>query len=385
MYILIRDAEVLFDGVFARRDVMASPEGIRFADAEAAGPALSFDGAGLMLLPGAVDIHGDAFERQVMPRPGVGFPLDLAFLETDRQLVANGITTACHGVTCSWEPGIRSAESAGGIIAAIHALRPRLKADSQAHLRHETFHLDAEETVAGWIGKGLVRALAFNDHMAGIVKATTGKQAKVGRMAERAGLNLEQFHALVDRVFERQGEVASSVARLAGVARSHGVAMLSHDDRHVEDRRAYRALGCAIAEFPMTEETAREATEHGEFTVFGAPNVVRGGSHTGCPSASEMAAKGLCGILASDYYHPALTQAPAMLARDGIMPLADAWALVSRNPAKALGLDDRGEIAEGKRADLLLARQGDDGLEIAATIAGGRLAWLGDAGRLRAA
>ncbi|MGL5115091.1 MAG: alpha-D-ribose 1-methylphosphonate 5-triphosphate diphosphatase, partial [Beijerinckiaceae bacterium] len=171
MYILIRDAEVLFDGVFARRDVMASPEGIRFADAEAAGPALSFDGAGLMLLPGAVDIHGDAFERQVMPRPGVGFPLDLAFLETDRQLVTNGITTACHGVTCSWEPGIRSAESAGEIIAAIHALRPRLKADSQAHLRHETFHLDAEETVAGWIGKGLVRALAFNDHMAGIVKA----------------------------------------------------------------------------------------------------------------------------------------------------------------------------------------------------------------------
>src|SRR6202022_3469112 len=96
------------------------------------------DASGLLVLPGIVDIHGDAFERQMMPRPGVGFPLDVALLESDRQVLANGITTVFHSVTCSWEPGLRGPENARAIIAALDHLRPLLGADTRFHLRHET-------------------------------------------------------------------------------------------------------------------------------------------------------------------------------------------------------------------------------------------------------
>src|SRR6266487_4627397 len=95
------------------------------------------DASGLLVLPGIVDVHGDAFERQLMPRPGVGFPLDVALLESDRQAVANGITTVFHGVTWSWEGGLRGAENARAILDGIERLRPRLGADTRYHLRHE--------------------------------------------------------------------------------------------------------------------------------------------------------------------------------------------------------------------------------------------------------
>src|SRR5882757_4933552 len=93
---------------------------------------------GLLVLPGIVDIHGDAFERQVMPRPGVGFAMDIALLDSDRQAVANGITTVFHGVTWSWEPGLRGPENARAILDALESLRPQLGADTRFHLRHET-------------------------------------------------------------------------------------------------------------------------------------------------------------------------------------------------------------------------------------------------------
>src|ERR1700736_4641844 len=109
------------------------------------------DASGLLVLPGIVDIHGDAFERQMMPRPGVGFPLDVALLESDRQAIANGITTVFHGVTWSWEPGLRSADNARGLLAAMELLRPRLAADTRFHLRHETYNLYAESEVVDWI------------------------------------------------------------------------------------------------------------------------------------------------------------------------------------------------------------------------------------------
>jgi len=102
----------------------------------------AINASGLLILPGIVDIHGDAFERQMMPRPGVGFPIDVALLESDRQALANGITTVFHGVTWSWEGGLRGAENARAILEGIERLRPRLGADTRYHLRHETYNLD---------------------------------------------------------------------------------------------------------------------------------------------------------------------------------------------------------------------------------------------------
>src|SRR6516164_7573831 len=125
------------------------------------------DARGFVVLPGIVDVHGDAFERQMMPRPGVGFPIDVALLESDRQAVANGITTVFHGVTWSWEGGLRGAENARAILDGIERLRPRLGADTRYHLRHETYNLDAEAEIMTWLARRRIDAIAFNDHMSG--------------------------------------------------------------------------------------------------------------------------------------------------------------------------------------------------------------------------
>jgi len=184
-------------------------------------------------------------------------------------------------------------------------------------------------------------------------------------------------------VLSRASEVPASVSRLAATARAAEVRMLSHDDATPAMREGFRAMGVAIAEFPINEETAREAASHGDAIVYGAPNVVRGGSHTGWTKASDMIAKGLCSVLASDYYYPAQLLAAFRLAADGVLPLTEAWNLVSAAPARATGLADRGVLAEGRRADILLV---DDSMplrpRLIAVISGGKLVHLTDATRL---
>jgi alpha-D-ribose 1-methylphosphonate 5-triphosphate diphosphatase len=344
--------------------------------------SFGIDARGLLVLPGIVDLHGDAFERQMMPRPDVDFPVDVALIDSDRQAIGNGITTVYHATTWSWEPGLRSGDSARRLLEAIETLRPQLAADTRFHLRHETYNLDAETEIAQWLSDGRIDLFAFNDHMDSTV-ANLDKPQKRSRMVERCGLSNEEFDRLVARVVSRGNEVPNSVARLAGVARTANVRMLSHDDESPAMRAAFRAQGVSIAEFPVNEETAREAAEAGDFIVFGAPNVVRGGSHTGWTKAADMIAKGLCSILASDYYYPAPLLAAFRLAADGVLPLAKAWALISAAPAAGAGLTDRGVVAQGRRADIILV---DDEVplrpRIVAVIAAGRLVHLTDARRL---
>jgi alpha-D-ribose 1-methylphosphonate 5-triphosphate diphosphatase len=340
------------------------------------------DARGLLVLPGIVDLHGDAFERQMMPRPGVDFPVDVALVDSDRQAIGNGITTIYHATTWSWEPGLRSGDNARRLLGAIEGLRPRLAADTRFHLRHETYNLDAEAEIGQWLSEGRIDLFAFNDHM----DATVGdlaKPQKRNRMVERTGLSNEAFDRLVERVVSRGHDVPGSIARLAGMARSAGVRMLSHDDESPAVRKAFRAQGVGIAEFPIGEETARDAAEGGDAIVFGAPNVVRGGSHLGWTRAADMIAKGLCTVLASDYYYPAQLLAAFRLAADSVLPLPQAWDLVSAAPARAAGLADRGILAPGYRADLILV---DDQVplrpRIVAVIVAGRLVNLADADRL---
>jgi alpha-D-ribose 1-methylphosphonate 5-triphosphate diphosphatase len=343
-------------------------------------PAIDADG--LLVLPGIVDLHGDAFERQMMPRPGVDFPIDVALIDSDRQAISNGITTVYHATTWSWEPGLRSADNARRLLEAIEAMRPQLAADTRFHLRQETYNLDAEAEIVEWLAEGRVDLLAFNDHMDSTV-ASLAKPQKRSRMVERTGLSGEAFDRLVEQVVSRAHEVPASIARLAQAARAANVRMLSHDDESPEMRKGFRSQGVGIAEFPVNEETAREAARAGDFIVFGAPNVVRGGSHTGWTKASDMIAKGLCSVLASDYYYPAPLLAAFRLAADGVLPLAEAWRLISSAPALAAGLTDRGTLAAGQRADVLLV----DGTlplrpRIVAVIAAGRLVHLTEADRL---
>jgi alpha-D-ribose 1-methylphosphonate 5-triphosphate diphosphatase len=357
-------------------------EGGIIASVGGAGGGKVFDASGLLVLPGIVDIHGDAFERQIMPRPGVAFDLDIALLDTDRQLAANGITTAYHGVTWSWEPGLRGTQSALAIIEAIHRLQARFSLDTRVHLRHETFNLEAEPAICGLLAQGRIGCLAFNDHTTGTI-LVRHRPEKMRKMIERSGLTPEAFMELVERVAKHEAEVAPSLRRLAAAAQARGVPLLSHDDMTPQMRADFRTMGCGIAEFPIDEATAEASALGNDAIVFGAPNAVRGSSHTGCPSARDMVARGLCTALASDYFYPALLHAPFILEREGICSLEQGWKLVSQGPAAALGLTDRGRIEAGLRADLVLVDpQKDSAVSIAATIMRGAFGALMDTARL---
>jgi len=382
--IIIEGGRTLLGDQIVDTSLLIADGAIRAIGSAKARSSLGLDARDLLVLPGIVDLHGDAFERQMMPRPGVDFPLDVALVDSDRQAIGNGITTVFHATTWSWEPGLRSGDNARGLLEAIEALRPRLAADTRCHLRHETYNLDAEDEIGQWLAAGRIDLFAFNDHMDSTV-ASLSKPLKRNRMLDRTGLSGEAFDQLVERVVCRADAVPGSIARLAEIARDAGVRMLSHDDDSPAMRKAYRAQGVEIAEFPVNEETAREASAGGDAIVFGAPNVVRGGSHTGWTKASDMIAKGLCSVLASDYYYPAPILAAFRLAADGVLPLPQAWKLISAAPARAAGLADRGVLAEGQRADLILV---DDTSpmrpRVVAVIAAGRLVHLTEAGRLAA-
>ncbi len=346
-----------------------------------AGPGRCLDAQGLVVLPGIVDIHGDAFERQLMPRPGVDFAAPIGLKDSDRQAVANGITTVYHGVTASWEPGLRGIDNARAILDALEALRPSLAADTRLHLRYEAYNLDAEAEIADWISARRVDMLGFNDHMPG--PDTPPRTRKLAEMAGRAGLSVEHFGELIERLRARADEVPHSTARLAAQARQSGVPMLSHDDANPERRSTFRALGCHVAEFPVTESTAEAARAAGDDIVLGAPNVVRGGSHVGWVKAADMISRGLCTILASDYYYPAPLLAAFRLAADGVAPLALAWNYVAEQPARAAALGDRGRLESGCRADVILVDATDfHHPAVIATIAAGELVHLTEARRL---
>jgi alpha-D-ribose 1-methylphosphonate 5-triphosphate diphosphatase len=357
-------------------------EGIVPADVHASGDVISaenpggrtIDARGLLALPGIVDLHGDAFERQVQPRPGVSFPMGLALADTEAQLLANGVTTAFHGVTLSWEPGLRGATAWTALLDALDAHRPRAACDMRVHLRWEAFNVDAIDLALDAVARGRVHLLAFNDHTPTIVQRLDDAAA-TAKLVERACVRPEAFRAAALAAAGRAADVEPARRRLADAARSAGLPMASHDDASPEERGAFRALGARICEFPITEATARAAVEAGDAVAMGGPNVVRGGSHLGWASAARMAEAGLCGVLVSDYFYPALLRAPFALAARGAMDLSAAWALVSANSARAAGLRDRGELVPGARADVVLVAPEPEP-RVVATIAGGRVAHL---------
>jgi alpha-D-ribose 1-methylphosphonate 5-triphosphate diphosphatase len=344
----------------------------------AGGPAPELDARGLLVLPGIVDIHGDAFERQLQPRPGVGFSATIALADTEAQLLANGITTAFHGVTLSWEPGLRS-------LAAWHEMQAALAAgrwvcDMRVHLRWEAFNLDALDEALADIAAGRVHLLAFNDHTPSILKKLHDP-VQGAKYSDRAGLSLTEFRALADRIGARADAVPAALERIGAAARAAKIPLASHDDDSVAVRNAHRARGARICEFPIAEAVGQAAQQAEDWVVMGSPNVVRGKSHLGWASAAAMAESKICSVLSSDYFYPAMLRAAFVLAGRGVLDFSRCWALISANPAAAAGLLDRGTIAEGKRADLLLVDPAAPG--VVATIAGGRLAFLSAAGAER--
>ena len=338
---------------------------------------------GMILAPAMVDIHGDGFERQLMPRPGVMFPTDAALLETDRQLAANGIATAYHALTLSFEPGLRSLVLAQDVMDALIRLAPRLTVENRLQLRWESYCFEALPLMQRALNASLKPSIAFNDHtsMALLDPGTALQQrpfehdpvfpvvdmtsrefsAKMADRAKRSGLSVPEYVALISEIWQRRPNVPGVIAQVAAMGRTAGVPMLSHDDTQPETRAYFHGLGARISEFPMNLTAAQAARDTGDWIVFGAPNAARGGSHLGSLGAGDMVRNGLCDILASDYFYPAMLTAVARLHADGCGTLPDLWRLVSTNPAQASGLSDRGAISPGQRADLTLIDWPDGG------------------------
>lgn len=339
------------------------------------GADLTIDCSGLHVLPGIVDVHGDAFERELFPRPGVGIDFPIAMNSVDAQLAANGITTAYHGLTLSWEPGARSIEAGRDFMYQLKALGPKLGVDHRVQLRWETFAHDAVDDVIAWLSEVPKPVVAFNDHTTSTLeKVTKGRHKKIEQWAARAGLSVEAYLARANEVAELVPDVPAKIAEVAEAARALGVVTLSHDDRTLGDRAMYRALGSTVCEFPLALEVAKDAVANGEPTVLGGPNIIRGGSHTGALSAEDAIRDGLCTILASDYYYPSLLHAVDRLVKGDVLDLGRAWALISRHPAAAMKLDDRGELATGRRADVIVV-DFRDMPKVMATIVAGKVVY----------
>ena len=308
---VIEGANVVLPDRMARVSVRVEAGRITSIDGARDGATI-VDAGGRILAPAMVDIHGDAFERQLMPRPGVRFPLEAALLETDRQLAANGIATAYHALTLSWEPGLRSVATGQALLAALLHLGPRLTVENRVQLRWETFCFEAMPLIERALTGPLLPAIAFNDHTSmALLHPDTALQdrpfdhdpafpiadtrspafgVKMAERAKRSGLSVADFVRLVDQVWTRRPQVPAAIATVAAQGRAAGAPMLSHDDSQPETRDFFRNAGARICEFPMSRRVARAAREAGDWIVFGAPNAARGTSHLGSPAAAATCA-----------------------------------------------------------------------------------------------
>lgn len=326
-------------------------------------PGAPAEPAGLVALPGIVDLHGDAIEHPLMPRPGVTMPVEVALFDVDRRLAANGITTALHGLTCSWEPGLRSAATIDAVLAGLDHLAADLWVDHRMHLRFESHALDAVADARRWIEAGRVDLLTVNRHFP-MTLEHIDDFAHLTPLAKRAGISTQAYQALMRELAAREDEVEPVAAQIFAAATAAGVARASHDDRTAEERAHNRALGATIVDFPTAMAAAVAAFEAGEPVIMGSPNVVRGGSHMSKGiSAADLVVAGYCTILASDYFYPALPAAAVKMWRQYGLQFGAAWDLVSANPAKAVGLNDRGTLSVGKRADIVLLNIGRSATE----------------------
>ncbi|MGK7953764.1 MAG: alpha-D-ribose 1-methylphosphonate 5-triphosphate diphosphatase [Crocosphaera sp.] len=317
----------------------------------------TIDAKGLLMLPGIVDIHGDAFERAIAPRPGSHFPLKMGILENDRHLIASGITTFFYSITDSYEPGLRSRETAREIINFVLGEgKNSLKADSRIHIRHEQANTDDYEELCDWLKQGKIDLLSLNDHLPPV-----GDDYKLNRhlnsLRRRQKMSDEELHQLIKTALNNQEKGLQQVEEIVTLAHDHHIPLASHDDDTEAKVQLSAKWGVSIAEFPANVDIAVKSREYGASVLMGAPNLIRGGSHVGWMSVEIAAKEGVVDCLCSDYHYPSLFSAPFKLAEMGIMTFEEAWKLVSTYPAEAAKIgESKGQIATGYDADFLLVQ-----------------------------
>lgn len=335
--------------------------GGRIADIDAGTTGLSsvIDLQGDYLLPGLVDVHTDNLERHLQPRPGVVWPSAGALIAHDRQIAAAGITTVFDSLCV----GDRDRGSAGRPVSVIESLRAMERAQAEGllnseHILHLRCEVSAEgvvESLGALIDDPSVRLVSLMDHTPGQRQWTD--LANWRRFQRGNDLSDGDLQVIYDQRTSRGADLADAVrVQVAQMCRQRRLALASHDDANVDHVLQAADLGVTISEFPTTAAAARAARCEGMRVVMGAPNMVLNGSHSGNVSARELVAAGLVDGLASDYVPNSLIQACFLCHQLLGMPLPAASALVSAAPAAMVGLDDRGVIAPGKRADLLHVR-----------------------------
>jgi alpha-D-ribose 1-methylphosphonate 5-triphosphate diphosphatase len=364
-------AKVLREGRL-RDDSIALSEG-RLADA--AFPDIDLHG--YLVLPGIIDLHGDGFERHIAPRRNAHFPLAEGLASFDRECAAHGVTTAYMAQSWSWEGAQRSPDAAIRLAESLRDWKLQSLTDLRMQIRAETHLADTAELLIATVRRFDIDLVIFNDHLAEGLQMAHSDPASFSHWAERLGRNPVELRASILTAQERAGEVPRHLCALANAFETLGVTYGSHDDPDAETRERYRMMGALIAEFPTSYGAAAAAEASGNPVLMGAPNAVRGQSHTGNISARTLIADGLCTALVSDYHIPALPLAARVLTERGLLSFEAAWALVSSGPARAVGFEDRGQVAAGRRADLVVMNA--ETMQIEATISAGKLSHLSGA------
>lgn len=326
----------------------------------ATGPASrGEDFGGDLLIPGLVELHTDHIEGHYLPRPKVRWNMMAALQAHDAQVAASGITTVLDALRVGMDEDalltsadmLAMADTVAGAVAA-----GRLRADHHIHLRCEVSAPDVLDHFDAIARRPLVRLVSLMDHAPGqrqFVDLDTYRSYYQRKM----NLSDEAFRAFCERrIAESEAHAGPNRRAIAGFCRDHGMAVASHDDATPAHVREALDLGVTLAEFPTTVEAARASHEAGLLVLMGAPNIVRGGSHSGNVSAADLLERGLLDVLSSDYVPFSLLQSAFALVEAGTLDLPAAVRLVSTDPARAARFDDRGAIAPGLRADLVRVR-----------------------------
>ena len=350
---IVLPGEIVAGGMAVRQGMIA---GIDCGGTALTG-AIDFEGD--YLLPGFVELHTDNLEKHLQPRPGVMWPSSAAaVLSHDTQVAGAGITTVFDAVSVGeYSAKSNRRQMIASTVATLSqpALRDVLRAEHLLHLRCELADAAMLEIYEPLADNPFVRLISLMDHTPGQRQwANLAKWREFNR--DKKWTDAEFHQMMEERKASQEKHVSRQRGRAIELARAHGTVMASHDDTTIAHVDEAVGDGILISEFPTTVEAARHAHANGMKIVMGAPNIVRGGSHSGNVSAGELAAAGLLDGLSSDYVPASLVQAAFRLAQDEVISLPGAVALISKNPAEMVGLNDRGTIEAGRRADFSRVR-----------------------------
>jgi alpha-D-ribose 1-methylphosphonate 5-triphosphate diphosphatase len=356
---------------------LATAGGVIAEFGEGGPPERGEDLNGDLLMPGLVELHTDHLEAHYAPRPKVHWNPVAAVVSFDGQLATSGITTVLDSLRVWSEEGVEEVDGQAETLAhAIGQARDAglLRVDHFLHLRCEVPMPNVVDEAAQLMGRSHVRLISLMDHTPGQRQFRDETKLRAYYHGKKGGLSELELDELFRKRRENQAiHAAGNYRKLVDLARAHDTPIASHDDTtldHVEDAIRDRV---AIAEFPTTVEAAEALHAGGVRVLMGAPNLIRGGSHAGNVATADLAEAGLLDVLSSDYLPASLLMAALQLpdAVPGIN-LATAVRTVTRTPAVAVGLHDRGEIAPGLRADLIRVHVAGDVPTVRATWRQGR-------------